>query len=382
MDFNKSKPKILIITPFFTPGVKGGGPIRSIEGIIYHLNSYFDFYVYTPSKDFGDNKAYKGIPKNQWIKRDTYDVYYADKNEGLLRIRKLINNLKPETIYLNSFFHINYSLKFILMSKAKLIKCPITLAPRGEFSEGALNIKKNKKMIFIRLTKILGLYDKVSWHASSQHEKNDIKQHFKNAGVKIALNLSKPAKNQIYQDKKQDGRLRLVFISRISNKKNLYFALKVLQAIDLNIDFDVYGPIEDKSYWVDCERLIGQLPKNINVEYKGLLENNLVIETLSKYDFLFFPTKGENYGHVIRESLSAGTPVIISDKTPWTDLENNNVGFVVEGFEIDSYVKIIRRINELQQEELKSMSEDCIEYINRILFDKSNIQRNIELFIR
>ena len=35
-----------------------------------------------------------------------------------------------------------------------------------------------------------------------------------------------------------------------------------------------------------------------------------------EYDLLFLPTKGENFGHVILESMSAGTPVLISDTTP------------------------------------------------------------------
>jgi glycosyltransferase involved in cell wall biosynthesis len=33
-----------------------------------------------------------------------------------------------------------------------------------------------------------------------------------------------------------------------------------------------------------------------------------------------FPTLGENFGHVIAESLSASCPVICSDQTPWNDV--------------------------------------------------------------
>ncbi len=42
-----------------------------------------------------------------------------------------------------------------------------------------------------------------------------------------------------------------------------------------------------------------------------------VLETLSAYDLFVLPSLGENYGHVVFESLSSGTPVLISDKTPW-----------------------------------------------------------------
>jgi glycosyltransferase involved in cell wall biosynthesis len=36
-----------------------------------------------------------------------------------------------------------------------------------------------------------------------------------------------------------------------------------------------------------------------------------------QYDLFVFPTRGENFGHVIIESLSVGTPVLLSDRTPW-----------------------------------------------------------------
>ena len=41
-----------------------------------------------------------------------------------------------------------------------------------------------------------------------------------------------------------------------------------------------------------------------------------------------FPTLGENYGHVIQEALSAGCPVILSNQTPWNNLEKYDVGYV------------------------------------------------------
>lgn len=56
---------------------------------------------------------------------------------------------------------------------------------------------------------------------------------------------------------------------------------------------------------------------------------------------------GENYGHVIQEALSAGCPCLLSDQTPWQDLENYDVGsvFAIDDLnnfanEIESYVKL------------------------------------------
>jgi glycosyltransferase involved in cell wall biosynthesis len=42
---------------------------------------------------------------------------------------------------------------------------------------------------------------------------------------------------------------------------------------------------------------------------------------------LFLPSLGENFGHVIVEALSAGCPILISDRTPWRGLAERGVGW-------------------------------------------------------
>jgi hypothetical protein len=46
-----------------------------------------------------------------------------------------------------------------------LPKTPCVIAPRGEFSLGALKIKKLKKFIFINTVKALGVYKNLYWQA-------------------------------------------------------------------------------------------------------------------------------------------------------------------------------------------------------------------------
>ena len=76
---------------------------------------------------------------------------------------------------------------------------------------------------------------------------------------------------------------------------------------------------------------------------KSKLKPNEVVGTFSKYDLFLFPSGGENYGHVIAESLSSGTPVLISKNTPWLDLESQNLGWDIDLKDMDSFVEIIER---------------------------------------
>lgn len=59
---------------------------------------------------------------------------------------------------------------------------------------------------------------------------------------------------------------------------------------------------------------------------------------------LFFLRFSENYGHVIAESLMVGTPVIISDQTPWNDVTEANAGWAIPLHNTDKFTKAIQTI--------------------------------------
>ena len=61
----------------------------------------------------------------------------------------------------------------------------------------------------------------------------------------------------------------------------------------------------------------------------ALLKHEKIREAFDMHHLLLLPTLGENYGHVIRESLAINNcPGIISNKTPWENFQENNIGFM------------------------------------------------------
>ncbi|MGC6406972.1 glycosyltransferase, partial [Bisgaard Taxon 45] len=64
----KNKPRILILIGTYLPGVKGGGPIRTIHNLVSRLKDEFEFYLITSDRDLNDTQSYSNIPLNQWIK--------------------------------------------------------------------------------------------------------------------------------------------------------------------------------------------------------------------------------------------------------------------------------------------------------------------------
>jgi glycosyltransferase involved in cell wall biosynthesis len=196
----------------------------------------------------------------------------------------------------------------------------------------------------------------VIWKAAAEAEKLDIKKTIgERAKIFVAPNMPPRTilENFTLEMKplKEKGAVRLIFLSRVSPKKNLRFALELLQNLKGEVIFDLYGSLEDEAYWKECQEIITALPSNIKVEFRGSVEYERVAEKMSGYHFFFFPTLGENFGHVVIEALAAGCPVLISDQTPWRNLENASAGWDIPLSQRDKWTEILTKCVEMSHEE-------------------------------
>jgi glycosyltransferase involved in cell wall biosynthesis len=317
----KSKPIILCFSSFYLPGFKSGGLVRSIANFVESLSDEFDIRIICRNKDI-DGKPYSNIRINSWNLVGKAKVFYAsNKALSISSITKLITNTPHNVLYLNSIFSFRFSIIPLLV---KFFYCrssqPCVISPRGELSQGALELKKYKKLFYIVIAKYLGLYRNLFWLASSKNESLDIYRSFKKIAKKIKIIPDcfefNPISNKSISQKRL-GTLRIIFLSRISPMKNLDYLLQILCKVSEPLELDIYGPIEDRGYWKKCQQLINILPPHIKVNIEGEINSKDVQSTFSKYDLFAFPTKGENFGHVILESLSVGTPVLVSNYTLW-----------------------------------------------------------------
>ena len=82
----------------------------------------------------------------------------------------------PGVVYLNGFFNAKYSIFPHMLARLGFWgRIHVLLAPRGEFSPGALEIKASKKLLFIRLFKLSGAPTRTIWHASTVEEVDNIR---------------------------------------------------------------------------------------------------------------------------------------------------------------------------------------------------------------
>ncbi|ELC8389847.1 glycosyltransferase [Clostridium perfringens] len=379
------KKTVLILTGQYLPGFKGGGPIKSISNIVEHLGEEFNFKIITSDRDLGDREGYKNIEFNKWIKFNGVDVIYLEPSKQKFSdMKRIINGIDYDVMYLTGYFSHKFTLIPIILRRLRLIKRKkVILAPRGDFSPGALKNKELKKRIFINVSKFIGLYKNIKWHATSEHEKFDIERIYGNkCRIYIANNLPKKnIKKYKNKSKKEVGKLSIVFISRISPKKNIIYSLELLKNIhDIEINFDIYGPIEDKDYWKRCEEIIKILPRNIHVAYNGNLNPDDVAKKFSDYNLFLFPTMGENFGHVILEAIIGSCPLLISNKTPWLGLEEKGVGFDVPIERNDLFIKYIRYYAFLDGIKFKEVTNNMHIYLDEIISNNKDIELTKKMF--
>lgn len=326
------KPRILTLIGSYLPGYKSGGPVVSISNMVSRLGDEFDFHVLTADRDLGDTGPYPGIARDEWQTAHGARVRYCSpERQKFAAVAAAIRETPHDVLYLNSFFDRRFSISALVARRmGTLPSRPTILAPRGEFSPGALALKQHRKRAYMRSGKALGLFHGLHWHASAAHEHADIRAAMAPdaSHVTIACDLTAALSHLRPQHvpRAPGAPLRVVFLSRISPMKNLAFALEVLAGAEMPMVFTIVGPEEDAAYSERCRALAEQLPAHIRVRWAGALPPADVPQAMADHDLFFLPTLGENFGHVIAEALGAGTPVLLSDTTPWRGLARLGIG--------------------------------------------------------
>lgn len=375
--------RVLCLTDYFLPGFKAGGPIRTLCNMADMLEGSVHFNYLTRNHDLGQDQPYENIKSDQWAEYPHGEVFYASESAyGLRAFLEALNARKFDIIYLNSFFSLQSSIKILLYNRIKPLSQPILLAPRGEFSPGALSLKSPKKRAFLAIAGQMRLYRNIWWHASTEREAEDILALFPEAASRIFIAEDPVAMAQddsAIETNKEAGEVRLVFVSRISPMKNLEGLLAILSGVSCRVRLRIYGPIEHKSYWRKCSEIIKNMKENISVQYCGELHPDEVSTKFSEGDLFAFPTLGENFGHVIFESLRAGTPVLLSDQTPWQS-DGGGAVTLLRLTDIGGWREQIEKVARLTNSQQRQRRAETLHYAKRHAMAEKTHSDNIRMF--
>ena len=317
---------IYFIVEYFHPFSDAGGPIRSIENILNNFIAGSNICILTSSSDYNNEPLPIGYIANNMVtdKLTEHKIAYVSKYlSGLFFLFKSIN--RNDIVYINGLFKPSLNLIPILISN-KLI-----ISPRGMLQYNLLKQKSIVKYLYLSLLKFIFLFKNVQWHATTKQEELEIIDAFgKKSNIKVISNIPvKPftvSKNHV----KQQQTLSLVYYGLIVENKGLLTLIQTLKSLNYTVSLVIYGSVKDQAYWNLCQQQINNNDSLASFNYKGHANPAESQTILASYDVLVLLTKGENFGHSIYESLSVGTPVIISDKTPWVfDNSSTPAGWLV-----------------------------------------------------
>lgn len=361
--------RVLIFIDWYLPGYKSGGALRTIVNLIDRLGDRYDFSVMTRGYDVGDKDVFPGIAINDWNEIGKARVFHAGHGQlSFSAIRRVLRESSPDAVYLTSFFS-PFILKFLVLRRLGLVgDIPVVLAPEGEFSSGALKFRGTKKKVFLSLALPGGIYRDVVWKAASEPEKADTQRVLGNdCEVHVAPNMPPRIilENYCFEEKpkKVSGSVRIIYLSRVVPKKNILHALKILPEIQGEVILDVFGPHEGELYWQECQDVISKYADRIKVTRHEPIPYEDVAETMVKYHFFLLPTLGENFGHVIPEAFSAGCPVLISDQTPWLDLEEKQIGWDISLDRTDLWREALQKCVSMDASEYATWSNSARDYV-------------------
>jgi len=324
------KRDVLVFVDWYKPGYRGGGPVRSMINMVDHLAGRVQFHIVTSDTDYATDQPYPGIEPDQWFELPSGEcVWYASRSGRDQRTwRQLLGERNWDAIYINGMFSVWYSIIPLWLtrgSQQRRIAVARGMLLPGPMGQGAL-----KKRVFLGLGKLLGLYKGVEFQATSGDEVVSIRERI-GSDVRIHEVTNLPRKlvsDGRPQRTKRAGSARLVNVVRIATEKNIHLIIESLQGVTGEVIFDLYGPVYHQAYWEQCKAAIAKLPSNITFNYHGPVASEQVPQILAgDHHALFMPNEGDNFGHTMVEAMCAGLPLLISDQSPWRDLQARSAGW-------------------------------------------------------
>ncbi len=374
---------ILSFIDWYLPGYRAGGILKAFSNQVAHLEGNFQFKIITRDTDYCETTPYDQIQSNQWnrIAANAEAFYISAENLNINYIRELVRQTQFDIVYIHGIYSFYFSILPVWLVKAKQIRTII--GSHGMLGKHSLKVKSRKKSLFLTIAWKMGFYNNIIFHAANEAEAQDIREALgKKVTIMVAeelpMKIELPLQNQRI---KEIGVLKVCSIARISPEKNTLFAIEQLVNCEgIKIDYDIYGPVYDSDYWGLCQKAIELLPANVRVQYMGSIPGDQVLSTLSHYHAMYLPTTGENFGHTILESFMAATPVIISQNTPWRNLENQQVGWDLPLHEPARFSRVFNFIGGLNQDQYDEWSKSALSYAAAFMKDNSILEQNIKLF--
>lgn len=239
----------------------------------------------------------------------------------------------------------------------RLLGKPLVWSPRGaiqDAQEWGGSRRRRLKRAWEKICNALVIEGKVVAHATSERERVATQMRLPRTKAVVIPNGVDVPEELHARDWLPGGRLRLMYLGRLSPKKGLENLLSAMAQLgDSNVQLTVYGE-GDEPYAASLKNLasrLGMLDKTIF--FAGQADAEEKEQAFSLADVCIIPSYTESFCMVVAEALSHGVPVIASTGTPWEAIEEKQCGLWVD----NSPEELARAIGEIRKMDLARMGE-------------------------
>lgn len=255
----------------------------------------------------------------------------------------------------------------ITCAEAKKKNKPYVISPHGMLYPAALKRSYWKKWPLIQLCFNSDIQNASCIHVTCYQELEYVRNFGYTGPIAIIPNLINFPNYlpDIIKDKnnKKNDFAKFGFLGRLHPIKKieniLYAAAKLPNQKDFEIDIIGSG---DESYEQFLHHEVSRLDLK-NVNFMGFLSDRDKFNALADLTCLFVPSDSENFGMIVTEALSVGTPVMASLGTPWEDLNTYRCGWWTDR-DPDSIASIMKSLINMPKDKLYEMGENGIKLVN------------------
>lgn len=233
---------------------------------------------------------------------------------------------------------------------ARKMSKPLVITPHGMLYPQALarSAWKKKLMLSLCFRKDIGRTDLI--HATCMPEY----EHIRNLGLRNPVAVIPnpvplpPFLDEIVPDKSAK---RIGFLGRLHPRKHVHSLIEAWKKLNRDQAQLVVMGSGDADYEMRLKALADGMT---DVTFTGFVSGREKFEKLASLTALVVPSDFENFGMIVTEALSVGTPVIASKGTPWQSLEQGRCGWWVDN-DVDSLAEAIAGVLSMPQSELDEM---------------------------
>jgi len=330
---------VSIVIPSFYPAVVYGGPIFATLHAVEALSDIgISVYVSTTN---ANGKEKLEIESGRFIKRqENFFVKYYDETIVNRFSLSMLFGLwwdirKADIVHVQSAFSAPSP---IALFYARLLNKKVLFSPRGSLCKWCLNERKSFKEKWLRFF-IAPFASHMLWHATSEEEKRDIRDVFPEAKVVLisdGVNCAEFDKehhldSSEYMKKFTKSQMNpeqiIVSMGRLHKVKGFDILLESFsRVLKIYPNAVLLLAGEDDGEQKKLEELTQKLQIKKNVFFAGALYNGDKRDFLANADLFVLPSHTENFGIVYAESLAAGTPIVASKNTPWSEVMEADCG--------------------------------------------------------